>query len=439
MASACGLPSVPTSLCRRRPPTTLRASRLPMADGSVIIPEVEPAPPPPHSPRLSFLAFLADPRSEQILREVLADSGPEGAEIRRGDIAAATQYLARAATPQVLLVDIAGFDEPFAALDALAQVCEPDVKVLVVGERDEVDFYRDLTRNLGISEYLPKPLTRDAVSRGFLPLIVNQAPPDLGTRGGRVVMVTGVRGGVGATTIAANLAVFLAEEARRHVALVDLNVHTGCAALLLGARPSPGLRTALEEPEQVDGLFLDRAGQPVGDRLRVFAAEEPLAQPLRPAGNAVPHLIQLLRDRFNHVVIDAPAGLPPLAREAFDRVHQRVLVMTPDVPNTRDAARFLALPNAPAQTSRAVVVLNQAGKPGLLAQKQVMEALTLTPDVVVPYLPRVLPAAANLGKPAIARAGPFRAAIGLLAQEIAAIRSADPRPQRRGLWALLRR
>ncbi|WP_439579402.1 AAA family ATPase, partial [Elioraea sp.] len=358
---------------------------------------------------------------------------------RRGDITTATQYLGRAATPQVLLVDIAGIDEPFVALDALAQVCEPDVRVLVVGERDEVDFYRDLTRNLGVTEYLPKPLTRDAVSRTFLPLIANQAPSELSARGGRVVLVAGVRGGVGTTTIAANLAVHLADEARRHVALVDLNLYTGSAALLLGTRPSSGLRTAIEAPEKVDTLFLDRAGQPVSERLRVFAAEETLSQIVHPAGNAVAHMIQLLRDRFNHIVIDAPSGFPPLVRDAFDRVHQRVLVLAPDVANARDLGRFLALPNAPAQTSRAVVVLNQAGRPGALSEKQVGEALKLAPDVVVPYLPRLLPAAANLGKPAVTRPGPFRTAIKLLTQEIAAVRSTEPLPRARGLWALLRR
>lgn len=410
-----------------------------MADGSILAPDPAPAPAPVHSPRLPFLAFVADARSEQVLREVLTDNGPDGAEVRRGDITTATQHLARSATPQVLLVDIADNAEPFAALDALAQVCEPDVKVLVVGERDEVDFYRDLTRNLGVTEYLPKPLTRDAVSRTFLPLIANQAPSELSARGGRVVLIAGVRGGVGATTIAANLAVHLADEARRHVALVDLNLYTGSAALLLGTRPSTGMRIALEAPEKVDTLFLDRAGQPVGERLRVFAAEEAFATAVQPAGNAVEHLIQLLRDRFNHIVIDAPAGFPPLVRDAFDRVHQRVLVMAPDVANTRDLARYLAVPNAPAQTSRAVVVLNQAGRPGALSQKQVEEALKLAPDIVVPYLPRVLPAAANLGKPAVTRPGPFRTAIKLLTQEIAAVRSTEEMPRRRRFWSLLRR
>lgn len=410
-----------------------------MHDESILAPP-EPAVPAAANPqRLPLLAFLADARSEQVLREVIGESGPDGAEVRRGDITAATHYLGRAATPRVLLVDIAGIDEPFAALDALAQVCEPDVRVLVVGDRDEVDFYRDLTRTLGVSEYLPKPLTRDTVSRTFLPLIANQAPAELAPRGGQVVLVAGVRGGVGATTIAANLALHLADEARRHVALVDLNPHTGSAALLLGTRPSSGLRTALESPEKVDLLFLERAGQPVADRLRVFAAEESLAHPVVPRPNAVGHLLQLLRERYNHVVLDVPSGFPMLAREAFDRVHQRVLVMVPDVANTRDLSRFLALPNAPAQTSRAVVVLNQAGRPGALSHRQVEEALKLAPDVVVPYLPRLLPEAANLGKPAVTRRGPFRSAIQLLAQEIAAVRPADAAPRRRGLFALWRR
>lgn len=412
-----------------------------MPNDSTIAAPAEPAAPTANGMRrLPLLAFLADARSEQVLREVLLESGPEGAEVRRGDITTATDVLARAATPQVLLVDIAAIDEPYAALDALAQVCEPDVKVLVVGERDEVDFYRDLTRNLGVTEYLPKPLTRDLVSRTFLPLIANRAPADLSQRGGRVVMVTGVRGGVGTSTIAANLAVHLADEARRHIALVDLDLHTGTAALLLGTRASAGLRTAIEAPEMVDTLFLDRVGQPVTDRLRVFAAEERLATRVAPAPEAVGHLIQLLRDRFNHVVIDAPAGLPPLVREALDRVHQRVLVMAPDVANARDLVRYHALPNAPAQTSSAVVVLNQAGRPGGLSQKQVEEALQLAPDVVVPYLPRLLPAAGNLGRPAVTRPGPFRSAIKLLAQEIAAVRSTEPPARRRsGLLGLFRR
>lgn len=383
--------------------------------------------------RVPLLAFLADAASEATLREALVEGGAEGFVLKRGDVVAATQHLGRAASPRVLLVDIAGIDQPLNALDALAQVVAPDTCVLVVGDREDVGFYRTLTRGMGVSEYLFKPLTREILARVFLPFVGIAAPAEATLRGGRVVVVAGARGGVGTTTLATSLAVHLADEKRRHVALVDLDLHTGSAALQLGLSPSPGLRTVLETPEKVDLLYLERAAQPFGERLRVFAAEEKLSETVRVAAGAVPHLMALLRERFNYIVLDAPAGFPPLARQVFEHVHQRVLVMAPDLANARDLLRLHALPNAPAQARRGVVVLNQANRPGALALRQVEEALDLKPDIVVPHLPRLVPACGNLGECPVRKAGAFRKAVAALAQEVAGLRVAEPAGPARGL------
>jgi len=384
--------------------------------------------------RLWLLAFANDPRSEQILREVLLGATPDRAEVRRGDVASATRLLGHAPTPAVLVVDVSGLEAPLAALDDLAQVCEPDVKVLVFGDRDDVDFYRDLTRTLGVTEYLPKPLTRELVASHFLPH-VNDRPPSLREqRGGRVVMVSGARGGVGASTIAANLAVHLAADGRHHVALLDLDLYRGSIALLHGTQPSAGLRTALEMPEAIDHLFLERISQPHGDRLRIFAAEEPIAAPLAPAPGALARLLGLLRERFNQVVVDAPFGSSPLLQALLEHTHQRVLVMVPELANLRDLLRLHALPAAPVQASRALVVANQCGRPGALAARALEKALGFPPDIVVPHLPRQVTAAAALGVPAIERARAFREAIRALADEIVPGRGT---PARRGLLARL--
>ncbi|MCC7284387.1 MAG: hypothetical protein IT556_18550, partial [Acetobacteraceae bacterium] len=77
-----------------------------------------------------------------------------------------------------------------------------------------------------------------------------------------------------------------------------------------------------------------------------------------------------------------------------------------------------------------VVVLNQASRPGALNQKQVEAALELKPDIVVPFLPKLLPATLNLGEPAVRRRGPFRRAVAGLAEEVAG-RSAEGRPPSR--------
>src|SRR5258708_30464527 len=116
------------------------------------------------------------------------------------------QALRNRSTPHVLIVDISGEEQPLSALGELSEVVEPDVRVLAIGDGDDLSFYRQITHVLGVLEYLSRPLMRDMVARYFGPLILHGAPATEGVLGGRVVTVTGARGGTGASTVAANLA-----------------------------------------------------------------------------------------------------------------------------------------------------------------------------------------------------------------------------------------
>ena len=69
-------------------------------------------------------------------------------------------------------------------------------------------------------------------------------------RSGHVVAVCGAQGGAGATSIAVNLALQLAETTKARVALLDLHLQGGETAVMLGVQPGPGLRIALENPER---------------------------------------------------------------------------------------------------------------------------------------------------------------------------------------------
>ncbi len=269
---------------------------------------------------------------------------PRGFEIRRGNVRTALRALAQMSTPKALVIDITGEEQPLGLLADLSHVLEPDVQVMIVGERQDVAFYRQVTRTLGATEYLYKPLVSEMVARHFGAQITHQAPstPRLG---GRMVTVTGARGGVGATTIAANLAWHLAETGRRHTALLDADLQTGTAAMLLGAQSGPGLRSALEQPSRVDELFVERAAIPLGDRLHILAGEEALSeQPGCCAGRGGTPAA-LMRRRFNFVVADVPFGASLLSRDLLDLTQQRVLVMLPTLASVRDALRMLALPS----------------------------------------------------------------------------------------------
>ncbi|HUZ63726.1 MAG TPA: cellulose synthase operon protein YhjQ/BcsQ [Acetobacteraceae bacterium] len=368
--------------------------------------------------RRPLIAFIADAPTEAALREGLIEAAPGGLDVRRGNVRAAIAALQKMPTPECLVVDVSGEEQPLTALGQLSEVVEPGARVLVIGELEDVNFYRHITRSLGALEYLYKPLTRDMVARLFGPLVMRAPPGSEGVLSGRVVTISGVRGGVGATTVAANLAWHFGVSARRHTVLLDADLHLGTAALLLGAKTGPGLRMALEAPQRIDALFVERAAQPVAERLHILAGEEAPHEHHACAPGAAQRLVEVLRQRYNFVLVDARFAALPVNRELLDIAHRRVLVMEPSVAGVRDALRFLAMPAGPKQSQRPVVVLNRIGRPGSLNRRQVEDALKLRPDVAIPDLPRLLGHAANMGEPAVGSRGAFRAGIVELAREV---------------------
>jgi pilus assembly protein CpaE len=387
--------------------------------------EVATAAPTQRPDRPRVIAFVSDQDTETALREGLLEAVPQGFEIHRATIRAAITALHKMPTPHVLIVDVTGEEQPLSALGELSDVVEPDVRVLVIGDREDLNFYRQMTHGLGVLEYLYQPLMRDMVARYFGPLIVHGTPMTEGVLGGRVVTVTGARGGTGASTIAANLAWHFGVEARRHTVLLDADLHRGTAAMLLGAKIGPGLRTVLEAPDRIDELFVERAAQPVNKRLHVLAGEEKLSESVSYTQNAATRLLEALRRRYNLVVIDVPWTALPLHRELLMMAHQRVLVMDPTLASVRDTLRLMALPNGPAQPRRAVLVLNRDNMRGGLNRRQLEDGLKMRPDVIIPDLPKVVGHAASMGEVAVTARGGFRDALLLLAREVAFVRMLD--------------
>lgn len=368
--------------------------------------------------RPPLIAFVTDTASERALQEGLADIMPVGTDMRRGGIRAAIAAMQTAVTPRVLIVDISGDDQPLTSLVQLANVVEPDVHVLVIGETDNIDFYREVTRNLGAHDYLRKPLTSDKVLQVMGPLVAGQARVTEEIHGGSLVIVTGVRGGVGATTLAVNLAGHLGIAMRRHTVLLDPDLHLGDASFQLNVKPGPGLRMALEAPERIDALLAERAAQPAAERLHVLAGEDLLSQKLNYAPGSASSLLTALRWRYNFIVADLPFRAEPLYEDLSKQPHQRVLVIVPTLSSVRATLRLLSASPKPEIAKRPVIVMNRAGSPGSLTRRQMEDALAMKIDVVVPDQPRQVAAAATMGELAMTGKNGIRTGILALARQV---------------------
>ncbi len=377
-----------------------------------------------------FLGFVTDADTEAALRAGLADAALGTLDLRRSSIQAATATLRKTATPRVLVVDVSGEEQPLSALGHLSEAVEPDVSVLVVGEQRDVDFYRQMTRGLGVREYLCKPVTREMVIHHFLPLFSGNSQPLESVTNGRVVTITSSVGGAGATTIAVNLAWHFAADLKRHTLLLDPDLHMGRAAMMLNTQAGPGLRMALERPDRIDPLFLERAARPAAakgapERLHLLSAEEKLEERTVYTQGATPKLIEAVRRRYNLIIADTPIEPIRFYKELLLLAHQRIIVTIPTLASLRDTLRILDLPAGPGQTRRAVVVLNRLGMPGGLSRQQVEKTIQMKADVVINDMPRAMIAAANLGQPAAATSGSFRTAVSEIARQAAFMRLLD--------------
>jgi len=364
--------------------------------------------------RLPLMAFV-DAETERGLQETSALLGRS--VIMRGGIAKAIEYLGEQRSPQVLIVDISGVDLPLSQIQILADVCEPGTNVVALGDHNDVGLYRDLL-DLGVTNYIVKPLTRELLTKALAPKPIQGDAGRAALNLGKVVSFIGARGGVGATTLAANLSWYLANRQGRRVALVDLDVQQGDCALLFNIENTAGFRDALANPLRVDNLLLDRIMTQVGERLFVLGSEEPLDDDIRFTASAIDTLFSVLRSQFHYIIIDVPRIPSSAYRRALEVADSRVIVVDQTMRSMRDAVRLVELFDE--QPDRNIFVVNRVGEagPNALNLQEIKSVLQVQPSNLIPFLPKLVTPAAHHALIAAAKRSKFADAVGNLALEL---------------------
>ena len=221
---------------------------------------------------VDFIAFVADRKTEQVLKSFVLEQAMPHAHVAIGGVDDAIAYLLKIErSPLFLLIDLHDSVMPLSDLGRLAEVCEPSVQVVALGERNDVGLFRSLLK-LGVRDYLVKPLTVELLKR-TVSTTEGKINPVVLTRAGKMIAFVGSRGGVGVTTIGLNLARHLAEDTHRRVAYVDLNVYGGAANSMLGIQSNNGLADALQNVHRLDPQYVERTLVAKGSRLFVLSAE----------------------------------------------------------------------------------------------------------------------------------------------------------------------
>ena len=350
-----------------------------------------------------FTAFVCDDATADMLRPVAVEHGWSPEKVNKGGLRNAVQSLSVSASPNILFVDLSESADPLNDINALAEVCEPGTLVIAAGQVNDVRLYRDLVAS-GIHDYLLKPFTVDQLRDTFA-----HAQSILsGPRGEAQVekphvmtAVIGVRGGVGASTLATSLAWLLGEKAHRTTALLDLDIHFGTGALALDLEPGRGLTDAIENPSRIDGLFIERAMVRANERLSVLSAEAPINQPLMTDGSAYFQLQEEMKNAFESTVLDLPRHMLIQYPHMVHDAHVAVVVSELTLAATRDTIRILAWLKTNAPQTKVIVVSNRVPSGGALeiSKKDFEQSIERPIDIIFPNEAKVAAQAAKLGKP----------------------------------------
>jgi pilus assembly protein CpaE len=367
--------------------------------------------------RPAFLAFVSDGETETLLRECTSELAAGNISILRGGITKAVAHLGQHRSPQILIVDISGVELPISKVNELADVCEPGVVVIAIGNRDEIGLYRDLLQ-AGVADYVVKPLNPRLLAKALTDgrARAGEASP-IHKKLGTLVAFIGARGGVGTTTLAVNTAWHLAHRQTRRVALVDLDLQNGDCALALEIKPTSGLSEALANPLRIDNTLLERVMSPVGERLFVLSSEEPLHEDLHFTAVAVETLVSVLREQFHYVILDVPRIPAAPYRRALEMADTRVIVADQTLRSVRDTVRLRAALGDGDGNRRNLLVVNRHGEGGrhAVTLQEMQEVLEAKPTSVIPFQPTLFATATGSTRIAAARRGKFGEAISALA------------------------
>ncbi|CAM2152886.1 pilus assembly protein CpaE [Pararobbsia alpina] len=346
-----------------------------------------------------FIAFVSDRQTEQTLKSFVLEQAMPHVHIAVGNIDDTIAYVSKLErSPVFLLVDLHGSVMPLSDLGRLAEVCEPSVQVVALGERNDVGLFRSLLK-LGVHDYLVKPLTVELLKR-TINLSDGKVAPVVRSRAGKTVTITGTRGGIGVTTVAVNLARHLADQTHRRVAYVDLNPYGGAANSMLGLQTNHGLTDVLQNHHRLDPQYVERTLVSKNNRLFVLSSELEYGSAAPINEGALARILTLLCDSFHYVILDVGTRVDALANEALDHSARVYLLADRSVHSTRETMRRLRYIETRDNVPPTSVLLNNpnAVTSGRVNTNDFANAINRSVLHEIPFEPKAIAVAENLGE-----------------------------------------
>ncbi|AEI93261.1 AAA family ATPase [Roseobacter litoralis] len=328
--------------------------------------------------------------------------------------------------------------------EIIGQAKARGIKVILIAEDVTPAALHSLLRQ-GADEFVPYPLPENELSEAIervraaeqaLQASANTPALHSGAqKEGAVIVVHGLAGGTGATTLAVNLAWELATHEKKEgprVCLIDFDLQYGAVATYLDLPRREAVYDMLADTENMDDEIFGQCLLTFEDRLEVLTAPADMLPLDLMSAQDVSRILAMARRHFDYVVIDMPSTLVTWSETVLNAAHVYFATMEMDMRSAQNALRFKrALQSEDLPVEKLRYVMNKAPKftdlSGKSRIKRMAESLDISIDLQMPDGGKPITQGADHGIPLAQSAAknPLRREIAKLAASILALGSTD--------------
>ncbi len=344
--------------------------------------------------------------------------------------------------PDVVLMDINMPDmDGIAATEAIRRK-RPFIQVVILSVQGDQNYMRRAML-AGARDFLTKPPMGDdlisairragemahqervkSVQPGAPAAVSGGMPAALGispAMRGKVITVYSPKGGVGATTVAVNLALVLHNEETKAV-VVDGNLQYGDVAIFINEQ---GKNTILDLAPRVDELDAEIVSEVMVKHsqsgLHVLAAPSRPEQAENINGNQFQKIIEYLRGLYAYVIVDTVSVLDDITLAALDSSDIILLLVSQDIPAIKNVRLFLDLiASLGIEKKHIVFAMNHYDKRIGITPEKVGENLKVDVVAAIPLDYKTVIPAVNRGVPFVldGKSRPASKGIFILAEKV---------------------
>jgi pilus assembly protein CpaE len=218
---------------------------------------------------------------------------------------------------------------------------------------------------------------------------------------GRVIAIIGAKGGIGASTVAHNIAWAIAHDLALDSVVTDLDLAFGTAGLDFNQDPPQGVADAVSSADRIDTTLIDRLLSKCSDHLSLLAAPATLDRVYDFGADAFDAILDTLRASIPCVILDVPHQWSGWTKQVLISADDILVVAGPDLASLRNAKNMVdVLRNVRPNDRRPFYCLNQVGVPkrAEITPADFAKALDEPPTAVIPFDPQLFSTAANNGQ-----------------------------------------